>query len=237
MEIRIFNYREPKLLSEDTKTLVENLTSHIYADWERINSSLPRSSCESLTISVVELDGRAQLHCDKWIEEAAMHMSLYSAAQQPSGTPQVVSPDSVAGQRQILKYKSFSGDVSGVIGEALFSLILVKHFKLTDFDFAHFRADKTSGLHPDFGIYVMSDELRTELDWDGKSTIDLPVPVEVKTITTASTSIIKERLFKAIEQIKNYWRRTRRPGGTSIICVAIRNQYLCSYDVALIWGR
>lgn len=199
----------------------------------------------SITLSASYVDDRAQLHCDKWIEETAFHINRYSAAKKESDKPPLSSlpaPGTLAAVvgRLILPYKAFSGDVSGVIGEAIFSSLLVQEFDLQDQHFAHFRADKQSGIFPDFGIFFLSTKLRTRLEWDSVPVINPVVPAEVKTVTSGNTSDIKPKLKKAIEQVQNFWVRVKPGGGagrSGIICLAFRNQQLTAYDVALIWGK
>jgi hypothetical protein len=229
MDIRIFFHREPDLISGDIAQITERLATAVLNDFESDNPSI------TLTISPKELDDRAQFHADKWVEETALHMQQYADAPRPmltQPTGNVPQQD----QRLIINYKSISGDVSGVIGEALFSLLLVKHFQLDGSDFAHLRADKTSGFYPDFGIYQLSNSLQQQLNWDGNSIIGLSVPAEVKTISKLEKSQLKPKLRKATEQIRNYWLR-QNGTGASIVCVAARNTQIKSYDVTIIWGR
>ena len=229
MNIRVFYHREPNLINGDIAQITEQAAATIL---NRIENSSPNIT---LTISPKELDDRAQFHADKWVEETALHMQQYSDAPRPvltQPTGNVPQQD----QRLIINYKSISGDISGVIGEALFSLLLVNHFQLIGSDFAHLRADKISGFYPDFGIYQPSNLLRQELNWDGNSIIGPSTPAEVKTISNFSKSQLKPKLRKATEQIRNYWIR-HNGTGASIICVAARNTQIKSYDIVIIWGR
>ena len=246
MEIRLFNYEEPKLLSSygnllDVNSLAQAATLRIVRD---VNNSL---GATIITINSAFIDDRAQMHCDKWIEETATHMSRYSAAQNLSDKPRLATPPSGTVsdplRRLLLQYKSFSGDVSGVIGEAIFSSLLILHFGLKDNAFAHFRADKLSGIFPDFGIFQPSTELITQFEWNGVPLSGPAViPAEVKTVTSVSVGHIKPRLIKAAEQLQNFWvrvlgRQTIGTGEAALICLVIRNQERKAYDVALLWGR
>lgn len=230
---RVFHYTEPEMLSSDAlgiARIAKTMASRIITDIDK------SSQYEQVDILNKELEDRAQLHCDKWIVGTDTHMSLYSGAQGSGTKPLLLQPQSLppSEQYRVSTVKSFSGDVSGVIGEAIFSLLLIKYFGLVDQDFAHFRADKRLGIYPDFGIYRVSARLESRLDWDGRSTICIPVPAEVKALTTATKEAVQGRLKKAILQIQCFQLQQR---GTGIVCIAIRNQRLRSYDVALIWGR
>jgi hypothetical protein len=205
------------------------------------------SGATSTTLSSTYVDDRAQLHCDKWIEETSFHISRYSAAKKIADKPRLSTPTTRAStppeaQRLIIQYKSFSGDVSGVIGEAIFSCLLVQQFDLQDKDFAHFRADKLSGIFPDFGIFLLSAALETRLNWDGRGLRGPVIPAEVKTVTSANTGDIRYKLIKAIQQVQNFWVRINggaltQDGESGVICLAVRNQDRGAYDIALIWGR
>jgi hypothetical protein len=145
-------------------------------------------------------------------------------------------------KRNLFRLIRLLSDVSGVIGEAIFSCLLVQEFDLLDEHFAHFRADKQSGFFPDFGIFFLSDELRARLEWDSVAVVGPIVPAEVKTVTGADTADIKPRLIKAIEQVQNFWVRVSGGvatgvGQSGIICLAVRNQDLAAYDITLIWGK
>lgn len=245
MDLRLFQYNTPGMFScygspHDVKFLAKVMTQRIIGDLKS-GGSAPIIKLKSAFI-----DDRAQLHCDKWIEETAIHMSCYSAAQEFSNRPQLSVPNPQSAvptnlRRLLVQYKAFSGDVSGVIGEAIFSGLLVQHYGLSDVDFAHFRADKLSGIFPDFGIFRPSISLESNLNWNG---VPLPrpvIPAEVKTVSAPIKSDIGARLRKAIQQVQNFWVRVNggviRNDEAAIICMLIRNQERAAYDVALMWGR
>ena len=245
MDLRLFQYNHAGVFScygvpHDVKSLAKLITQRILND---VNAG---SSASLVKIKSAFVDDRAQLHCDKWIEETAMHMSCYSAAQELSNRPVLAVPKSSSTlppdvRRLLIQYKAFSGDVSGVIGEAIISALLVQHFNLSDIDFAHFRADKLSGIFPDFGIFNPSTSLTTCLSWNGTAIPGPVIPAEVKTVSTPVATDMSAKLRKAIEQVQNFWIRLNggvmpnNPAG--IIAVVIRNQERAAYDVALIWAR
>jgi hypothetical protein len=245
MDLRLFQYNHAGVFScygvpHDLKLLAKLITQSILKD---LNAG---SSANIVKVSSAFVDDRAQLHCDKWIEETAVHMSCYSAAQEFSNRPVLAVPKSASTlppnvRRLLIQYKAFSGDVSGVIGEAIISALLVQHFNLSDIDFAHFRADKLSGIFPDFGIFSPSASLTNSLSWNGTPLPGPVIPAEVKTASAPVATDISAKLRKAIEQLQNYWIRLNggvmpsNPAG--IIGVVVRNQERAAYDVALIWAR
>lgn len=246
MEFRLFHQNVSGVFSTfgrtyDVKFIAKSLTRDVYT---QLKSGLP---ADTVKLKAAFVDDRAQLHCDKWVEETATHMACYSAAQELS-RPKLFVPGSSAGlapelRRLLIQYKAFSGDVSGVIGEALFSAILVQHFGLNDTDFAHFRADKLSGVFPDFGIFGLSTNLESKLKWNGvplRSTGPC-IPAEVKTVSSSAVGDIRQKLRRAIQQVQNFWVRVN--GGVmfndeaAVICLVTRNQERASYDVVLVWAR
>jgi hypothetical protein len=246
MDLRVFQYNVGGVFSSfgwpyQVKSLAKLTTTTIL-------KNLANGSAPIIKLKAAFVDDRAQLHCDKWIEETAIHMSLYSAAQEFLNKPKLSVTASTGGlpsalKRLLLRYKAFSGDVSGVIGEAIFSSLLVQHYGLTDTDFAHFRADKLSGIFPDFGIFRLSISLENSLIWNGTPlrTSGPGIPAEVKTVSFATTGDIRAKLRRAIEQVQNFWIRVNSGGfqndEAAIICLVIRNQQRAAYDVALIWAR
>lgn len=245
MDLRLFHYNVPGIFlcygsPHDVKFVAKTLTRTILRDLKS------GGSAPIVTLKAAFVDDRAQLHCDKWIEETAIHMSCYSAAQEFSDRPSLSVPSSQSTvppnlRRLLVQYKAFSGDVSGVIGEAIFSGLLVQHYGLGDTDFAHFRADKLSGIFPDFGVFRLSSSFENSLNWNGVPLRGPVIPAEVKTISSAATGDIRAKLRKAIQQVQNFW--VRMNGGViqndeaAVICLVIRNQERAAYDVALIWAR
>lgn len=231
MNFRLFNYREAELFTADIASIASTHTSTIIRDVAKT------TGFTTLTLSTKLINDRTQRHVDKWIEETAIHLSLYSNA--GSYRPKLKSPRNISRKEKdkILKAKSFSGDVSGVIGESIFSSLLIEHFRLKETDFAHFRASVVTSFYPDFGIYRPSTRLRDKAYWgDPLPQFKIPIPAEVKTVTTIETSAIKSRLKKAIEQVRSYW-TTEGSNGPSMICMVLRNPRRRSYDLAVIWGR
>jgi hypothetical protein len=184
----------------------------------------------------MEVKDRAQMHCDKWVEEVGVHFALYASARQPTDIPPLSVPAIARNNREVMKYKVYSGDVSGVIGETLFSLLLTKQFGLLDDHFAHLRADKSSGIYPDFAIYHPTQKLINRLHWRSGMVNTRPIPAEVKTGNKPTKQSIKPQIEKAILQIRNYWYRLGPPEEPSIICIAVRNPNNQSYDLCVIWG-
>jgi hypothetical protein len=245
MEFRLFHQNVSGVFlafgrTYDVKFLAKSLSANIF---RQVNSG----AAQTIKFKAAFVDDRAQLHCDKWIEETATHMACYSAAQELSRpklfVPNLSSKLEPELRRLLIQYKAFSGDVSGVIGEALFSAILVQHFGLNDTDFAHFRADKLSGIFPDFGIFRLSTDLEAKLNWNGVPlrTNGPCLPAEVKTLSTSSVADMREKLRRAIQQVQNFWIRVNggvmRHDEAAVICLVIRNQDRAAYDIVLIWAR
>src|ERR1041385_6521431 len=120
MDLRLFQYNHAGVFScygvpHDVKSLAKLITQSI------LNDMNVGSSASTVKVKSAFVDDRAQLHCDKWIEETAMHMSCSPAAQDFSnrlvlGVPTSSSPLPPDVRRLLIQYKAFSGDVSGVIG-------------------------------------------------------------------------------------------------------------------------
>jgi len=187
---------------------------------------------EILRISDLKINSFGELYADKWIEDIKSHFDKYSNAKY---APPLSVPRSLTNNDHIQKTKSFSGDVSGVIGETLFAIVLSEHYQLTYEHIAHFRAHKSIGIYPDFGIYSSTPEFDDALKGRGINFhFQYPFPCEVKTITTIDKGNIIARLHKAIGQVQNYWERYSL-SGPSIICVCLRNFLKNSYDLHFIW--
>ena len=204
------------------------------------------TAIDSIDISPLELDNAASNHCDKWLETTGQHMVLYTGS--PSKPSIVVPQAPIFSEYPVARYRTYSGDVSGVIGEALFSLLLTKKYLLPDNSFAHFGANQVTGFFPDFGIYQVTEQLQAAFDRSmnksNPSAININqtyiIPAEVKSMANPSASIIYERLDKAILQIKNFWAPRKHKSkncnrGISIIFLALRNQTNHRYDGIFLW--
>ncbi len=207
----------------------------------------PLSADETLDVSIAELDGIASLHCDKWLEGAGLHMTRYAGALLAPALQQQPAKRKVLEKFRIINNKSFSGDMSGTIGEALFAFLLIKRFGLSDLDFAHFGASSSTGLFPDFGIHRISPALQTTfakyaISGKNLTSVEL-IPAEVKAMTNPDNTIVRERLDKAIQQVRNFWQIRKltdengRPleRGASIIFMALRNRDRLGYDGTILW--
>ncbi len=232
MAVRVYSRDEPNLTNGryDAANLARIITDDFLG---QINgSALPEWTLE---IKTMEVKDRAQMHCDKWVEEAGLHFALYASAVRREDKPRLRGRAYARTDRQVMQYKDYSGDVSGVIGESLFSIFLTKQFRLPDDAFAHLRADRSTHIYPDFAIFAPTPELVARL-YKSSGPATKPIPAEVKTANYPERSAIKPQLKKAINQIRNYWNRNGPPSEPSIICVAIRNPSNQSYDLGIVWG-
>jgi len=202
-----------------------------------------------ITLTEAELDHIASIHCDKWVEGTARHFMLYAGSSKPS----LIQPKEQAefSDYNTAKIKGFSGDISGVIGEALFALTLVKKYNLSETDFVHFSA--TDKIFPDFGIYNTSQSFAASAQkalnraptFNSSRTLLYAhvLPAEVKAFTGSQITEgqLQNRLFKAFLQLRSFWKtRQAKRGdkifrGPSIIFIAVLNKTKRAYNGFIIW--
>lgn len=229
--IKVFEFNIPEIADTSDnpnlspRILGGDIANNILDNLRSMNPS------NGFNVEDIEINDRAQVHCEKWVEEVGYHFIRYSTALQ---TPTLSYPSNQRLNRRILKSKVYSGDVSGTIGEALFSLYLIKCFSLGDSDFAHLRADKMSGVYPDFAIYTPSSEMLSNFGWNFQ--LSLEIPAEVKSANEFSRQAIYPRLTKSIQQIRNFWNRRNITSGASLIGLTIRNQSEQTYDLVVLWS-
>jgi len=246
MKLRLFEFADKELLDPDL-SCDDNAYISKLNDYARKFLSLDnRQIDDSFDISSLELDNAATLHCDKWLEETGLHMMLYSGS---TGQPKINTPETdVLKNYPVAHYRNYSGDVSGVIGEAIFSLLLTKKFLLGDGSFAHFGANRATGIFPDFGIYVVTKDFQSSFSRAMQrisfhASIELSrthiIPAEVKSMANPNFSIIKDRFDKAVQQIRNFWslrnNKSVSKRGASIIFLALRNENYYGYDGVILW--
>jgi len=224
MNISVFEAFKPEIT--DTNIRPDDLASTLT---EEIRWLIQQTPINSFSVIVTEINDRAQVHCEKWVEEIGLHLIQYATAIQ---SPDLYYPTSQSTNGRILKNKVYSGDVSGTIGEALFSLYLSKCLFLSEYDFAHLKADKSSGVYPDFAVYIPSPQMISHFNW---TSVRHEIPVEVKNANEPTRASIRPRLLKAIQQIRNFWNRKNEPFGPSLIGLTVRNQNTQAYDLVVIW--
>ncbi|MBK9926309.1 MAG: hypothetical protein IPP66_13590 [Anaerolineales bacterium] len=225
--IRVFEIQVPEITdvsADSNNTPLTPLASRIT---DNIMDALGNGNpSRDFTVNEMEINDRAQVHCEKWVEEVGYHFVRYSNSKKPD----LIYPINQSGNRNVLKSKVYSGDVSGTIGESLFSLYIIKCFFLSDGDFAHLRTDNSS-VYPDFAIYTPSQEMLSNFGWPEVSEI----PAEVKNANELERSAIYPQIRKSIQQIRSFWRRRGATAGPSMIGVTVRNQRQQTYDLAVIW--
>ncbi len=125
------------------------------------------------------------------------------------------------GARCLVK-KTFSGDVSGEIGESLFAYFLISEMGVDRTEVGHTRpGKKTAFLVPDFLIWDSSYRLATLI---GKTNYRLPLLAEVKGFTGA---LDPGRIGHALEQLQVLIQKRDYLG---LIFLAARNLRRRCYD-------
>jgi len=125
------------------------------------------------------------------------------------------------GARCLVK-KTFSGDVSGEIGESLFTYFLTTEMGIDPHDIGHTRPGKKAAfLVPDFLISDSSHSLALLV---GKASYPLPLLAEVKGFTGKLDS---ERISHALQQLQALIQRGSYVG---LVFLAARNLSRRRYD-------
>lgn len=252
-ELFIFEYCDKTGLildpDVDDKSSKINDQAKVFARDIINNTAIGSGESSSLAINGLELDDIASTHCDKWLEGTSLHLDLYSGYSRPI----LIQPNQNNGVigYKFAKQKSYSGDISGLIGEAIFGVVLTKKYKVPPKDFAHFGT--TSTIYPDFGIYRSTQELVNAADKalsknvgfskDILTTKSYVLPAEVKGMASPDVSELSGRIRKAFRQLRSFWRTrnlqiadsTHIVRGPSIVFIALRSDRRQSYDGHLIW--
>jgi hypothetical protein len=117
--------------------------------------------------------------------------------------------------------KTFSGDVSGEIGESLFTYFLLTEMGVDSSEISHLRPGKKAAfLVPDFVIYDGSYKLSSLVR---RTNYRIPLLVEVKGFTG---SMDPGRIYHALEQLKLLIGSSY----TGLVFLAARNQQRRRYD-------
>jgi len=164
MQLYLFHRSDHELLDPNFSPCNHDYEGRIDEHAEYILNCALHTPDSVINVPATQLDHIASLHCDKWLEGTARHMDLYANALETPQLPQPTAHGTVYGKFKTIKYKSFSGDASGMIGEALFAFVLTEHFGLSEAGFAHFGASKSTGIFPDFGIHEISQKLQVAFD-------------------------------------------------------------------------
>jgi len=176
-------------------------------------------------ISRWELDAYSFLLAEKWIEEAGLHYAYYVSHIAPPHLQMFIPPRVPV--EYVLTNKRFSGDVSGIIGEALYLAYIEKVLGLEINNTLHLRpyeglTKKSTMSMADF--YSISTKLLTI------NSIRLPpnsiIIGEAKAFTTPTSADIKERIQKSFQQIEctsQLLSRLGSPSSLAIISLALRD--------------
>lgn len=234
MNIRLFSYEEDNWLKYEINDNPDyenhrNTVSSLYA--QKICDDIDSGeNCIGINIHTLSIDDRANRHVDKWVEETSLHMNNYSSNNPLKLAMRPGLRDSE--NMKFLKIKSLSGDISGVIGEALFSSILTDYYNFSDTNFVHYGADRKTGIFPDFGIYEINNKF--ERDFPNGAVLKLPLAAEVKAVSDIEKGKITPQLRKATDQISNFQAVTDSFDSSALICVVLRNFKIKAYDVAML---
>jgi hypothetical protein len=169
------------------------------------------------------VDVDASIHVEKWIERIGLHFQDYTFATHKPPVPGETVPASIVNSSgeiervAKLKVKSFSGDVSGSIAEALFASLLKQRYGIGSWDFTHLRA--TTERAPDFYIRTVTQQLANDLDSTSPTVIGVPLIAEVKGATAPSRHGIADKLEDAVSQVQ----KLRSNGLYGIACVFLRD--------------
>jgi len=176
-------------------------------------------------ISRWELDAYSYLLVEKWMEEAGLHYAYYVSHFAPPHLQMFIPPRVLV--EYILTNKRFSGDVSGIIGEALYLAYIEKVLGLDTNDTLHLRPYK--GL-TEKSIISMADFYSISTKLLTINSIRVPpnsiIIGEAKACTTPTAADIKEKIRKSFQQIRCTSRLLSRlgsPSSLAIISLALRD--------------
>ncbi|MCS7365364.1 MAG: hypothetical protein NDF54_08010 [archaeon GB-1867-035] len=192
----------------------------------------------------------SQMLADRWILYAGEHMINYALYNRPSlqYSRQTALSLPQPYRDQVLEYKWFSGDVSGVVGEALHLFFLENEIGISSRDVVHLRPAKfkleNRWITCDFSIYP-SRQLNTPLANHFQLRISNFILSEAKGLVKSND--LWKRARKAVEQIVDSLsvsfivsRLRRLPSRTlvGVVTLAIRDFASKSYRlVALLMIR
>jgi hypothetical protein len=241
IQVRLTHLAEDRIAQsalEEDDQLIEKVSKYLADEIRRRIKSKSLDDWDCFQVENDAIDDLAMKFTDVWIIGVAEHTEQYSAT---FATPKLADSSELPEDDVIQRSKSFSGDVSGIIGETMFTLVAKRYFELNENCFAHLRPQKNSE-QPDFAVYLPSEHFLQMFKQRGlrASAKDCPIPCEVKAMSTAElpqANEIRNRIRKAMKQLHSFWRIRKQLGSglcCGVICVAIRNPRN-SYDVSFIW--
>jgi len=226
----VFNIKDDKGKEKRTDELMKIATSirdKIQACREKGCAS------ESLSFKEKLVNDMAAMHADTWIEGVALHTMEYSTKTKSDRPDHHVLDE--AGNRNV-RNKRISGDVSGVIGETLFSVVLREHYEMDEYsDYCHLIKPNRM-RYPDFGIIKPSslfiEEMKNRSVFTHYSNIT--IPCEVKTFSSFEYKPL-DRIRDAADQLVSFWYSKKLTEGVGVICIPILNTDNGSYDLFFVW--
>lgn len=195
------------------------------------------STCD-YTINPKSFDAVAHMHTDVWVDTSALHATLYTHNVKPS-IP-LPSASISYDPNSISRVRNFSGNVSGVIGEASFAWLMRYHYGIDSGHMVHLRPIKGAkhlARYPDFEIHNPTSSFLGDVPHVINHRTLFPFPCEVKGVTSPTRSNIKGQLKKAIVQLCSYWTFQGRPHCSGLISIALRNERAKAYDIVFVWVK
>lgn len=186
---------------------------------------------ETLPYSERLINDMAEMHADTWIEGVGLHTVEYSTTTKRPTHHTITTSGSKA-----VANKRISGDVSGVIGETLFSVVLREYYKMSEYsDYSHL-ARPNNLKYPDFGIVDPSDKFKGEMLHRGvfDHYSGFTIPCEVKTFSDFTYKPL-DRIRHATDQLVSFWYNKGLVKAVGMICIPILNTSSGSYDLYLVW--
>jgi len=214
LTVDLFEY--PSIINIFSKT-ESQLKSDAKAITNGINSNVCRNF-RSFSVNLATLEICNSRFSEKQVSRIDENFCYYSYGRRfPLDRSSFRAPKGAS----CLVKKTFSGDVSGEIGESLFTYLLLTEMGVDSYEISHLRPGKKSAfLVPDFLIYDTQYRLSSLMH---NSSYRIPLLAEVKGFTGG---IEPGRIFHALEQLQILIGRSY----TGLVFLAARNQVRRRYD-------
>jgi hypothetical protein len=193
-------------LKQDARTIIANIDNH-YCTYLR-----------TFSVNLASLEVCNARFSEKQVSRIDDNFCYYSYGRRfPLGRHSLRAPKGAS----CMVRKTFSGDVSGEIGESLFTYFLVTEMGIDSSEISHLRPGKKAPfLVPDFLVLDSGFSLAPLV---GRNSYPRPLLAEVKGFTG---KLEPNRIKHALEQLKPLVRRSY----IGIVFLAARNQNRRCYD-------